>query len=211
MDSLALATKKAYEHTTLSSTVLQEGNVHRAPVTAFLPDGAFPHVPASALVCQGKTTPLNEWSTCQIDAHPDYRIKHRVVLIGLGENTNNADSWHNVLGETPGYVMQASYIESLLDDRFMWQVSSGTQFFLNLVLFALVQLCFLLSGEHFLKALAFACALWVVAGLLSLLTAVALGWYFNVWVSCLTAIGILFLHKVSEWTRSRASRHAASK
>jgi hypothetical protein len=89
------------------------------PFTSFIPEAEFGPIRAIDILCGGAIRPEEDWRACKsIDVRRDPRFNRlkggRIVLIA--ENSDQ-DQHKSVIGELPGYVLQANYIEALLDDR----------------------------------------------------------------------------------------------
>jgi hypothetical protein len=88
------------------------------PYVSFVQSGQFDayNMAARDLVC--KANGPQDWRACSDDEiGPRIRslVQGRVVVIG--EDFPEVDRHDTVVGNLPGYVLQANYIESLLDDR----------------------------------------------------------------------------------------------
>jgi CHASE2 domain-containing sensor protein len=60
----------------------------------------------------------------------------------VGEFGNKHDLHETVLGEVPGVVLQANYVESQLDDRYLKPVGKWRALTVNLLWVALIEVCF---------------------------------------------------------------------
>jgi hypothetical protein len=89
------------------------------PFTSFITEPAFQAVHAIDLLCDRQLGANQDWRKCTApDLGADPRFSHlkggQIILIA----ENSAQDIHkSVIGEVPGYVLQANYIEALLDDR----------------------------------------------------------------------------------------------
>jgi CHASE2 domain-containing sensor protein len=90
---------------------------------------------ARDLVCSAPGDP--GWRACE-DAGLSKKLRSladgRVVIIG--EDVTDADRHDTVVGGLPGYMLQANYIESLLDDRLIRPVPEGLNMMAGLRFFA---------------------------------------------------------------------------
>jgi hypothetical protein len=86
----------------------------------------------------------NDFSTVSVERINEEtsvaKLKGRIVIMGFGDDLN--DRWATYVGRLPGYVLQANYIESLLDARAYRPVSLANQFLVGALWFGLVELPF---------------------------------------------------------------------
>jgi CHASE2 domain-containing sensor protein len=143
-------------------------------------DEAFPRVSAASIVCKDDQL-LADWERCLPTNVPRIELRHRIIVVALGRNSEHADYLSTVLGDVPGYVLQANYIEALLDDRLLWQLPRWLQFALMLVVFLAVQMAFSAEGGPF-RGLAYAFSLVSALFMLALISATMRGWYFDFWL-----------------------------
>jgi CHASE2 domain-containing sensor protein len=109
------------------------------PYTTVLPENEWGRYAISAgeVLC-GRTIGRNDdWRACgdaPLSADLSSRLRGRVVLIG--EDSPREDTHDTALGEMPGFVLQAGFIESLLDDRLYRPVPQAVNYGLGLLIFA---------------------------------------------------------------------------
>jgi len=102
------------------------------PYVSFLKENQFRryNLQARSLVCgtQGRACTYDELSPAVRE------LAHRPVIV-IGEDIPELDRHDTVIGDIPGYMLQANYIESLLDDRVIRPVAEGWNLVTGLVVF----------------------------------------------------------------------------
>ncbi len=85
------------------------------PQTSFLTDDNFKPVHAMQIVCG--TAPVNPqvWRGCSPAIEDDLDVRNKVAIIG---EYSSEDEHRSLIGQVPGVVVQANYVEALLDDRY---------------------------------------------------------------------------------------------
>ena len=116
--TLALAAADLYDPQLRSYPALQRLlKKHEFPFTTFLTEDEIGSLSPSELVCAGKSPP--DWRACEgrIPQNASLqKLRNRIVLIG---EESLKDAHDTPIGRVPGVVLQANYIESLLDDRYL--------------------------------------------------------------------------------------------
>src|SRR5205823_12658438 len=84
----------------------------------------------------------------------------------------------SVVGAVPGYILQANYIESLLDDRYFLPIKLWLQVTLSLLIFAIIELIF----KHFSPGMA------LLIAFFTLLTVWFITWLFLVFAGRFVAV-----------------------
>jgi hypothetical protein len=119
-----------------TSSVKQEKDYKtHNPFTSFVREEQFPILSAMTLVCD---VPLktSDWKNCN-PSRESGKLQGQVVVIGqIGPGL---DLHATVVGTLPGVVIQANYIESLLDRRVFRQVSTVFQLVIALLWFILIE------------------------------------------------------------------------
>lgn len=111
--SLAVAAVQAFDPAALTQPrIKQLRNGPNFPFTSFLSEKQIGSYTPQSIVCAAEAT---EWTNCA-PGRADL-LRNRIVVIG---EDSAADYHSSILGEVPGVVMQANYIESLLDDRYLY-------------------------------------------------------------------------------------------
>jgi CHASE2 domain-containing sensor protein len=205
VDSLSAAAVKAFQPSAPEIRAAAEHSM--PPLTAFMEDEAFPHVDAASIVLCGDTAKLHdEWKKCLPSDIPRSELRHRIVIVALGQNHEHRDYLSTVVGRVPGHVLQANYIEALLDDRLMWQPSKTLQLALMLAVFLAVQVAIHIEEDRPLKGLINAFALISALFIIAWCSTVMTGWYFDFWAPGITGMAVAFAENVTE----RFRRHAIS-
>jgi CHASE2 domain-containing sensor protein len=198
-----------------------EDPVH--PFTSFLEDGEIPIYPARQVLCgiQFPAEFSGDWkSECKYPVVEDLKkaagdcsplpgglsdkriycdLRDKVVVIGEGEE----DEHYSVLGEnTLGAVLDANYVQSLLDQRIFVPVPAGVTFLLYLLWFVATNWFFWKPGPHsrFRPEKAWLVA---VAGLVVLFVlSWCLAWKYHilipVWWESSVSLAYITLHWVDE-------------
>jgi hypothetical protein len=197
VDSLSIAAVKAFQPW---APEINAAAAHRMPpLTAFMGDEAFPHVDAASIVLCGEDARIHDkWTKCHSSGMPRDELRHRIVMVAMGRNSEHADYLPTVIGDIPGHVLQANYIEALLDDRLLWQLSQTLQFVLMLTVFVAVQIAFHIAEDELFRGLINAFALLLVLFIAAWCGAMMTGWYFDFWVPGITGAIVAFAEKTSE-------------
>lgn len=120
------------------------------PYTSFIDPRSFSHAKALSFLCSGKDkTDIESLFSvsCAAYASPDADVRGQVVLIG--DDVQGRDR-HQLLGrDIAGVYLQANYIESLLDGRYLRPIGPvGNVAFLIAWLVVLYGLFWLLPAEY---------------------------------------------------------------
>ncbi len=193
---------------------------HEDPYTSFIEEKPIPTVSANTLLFGDRIVPEQGWQHSIID-HPDEasKAKLRGKIVVIGEYRSDIDQHTTEMGEVPGYVLQANYIESILDQRYfepaywLWNVIAGLLIFslFHIVLIA----CEELLGQKS-KIIFVACSLGAIAITLLLaygallLVVVFSGWYVDPINVSATAIWVLILHGLFYGVGDVHRAHAAA-
>ncbi len=113
---------------------------HRFAYTNFLREDQIGSYSAIDLLCNAAHSRDRDWKTCNPDPANNSglrQLSHRVVLIG---EENASDMWDSPVGRVPGAVLQANYIEALLDDRYLQPCPWWVQIILGFFVLALIDL-----------------------------------------------------------------------
>ena len=173
--------------------LLNEG---RHPFTSFLTKNDFICVRADALLCKDQAS--GAFLTCPNGPPSDVRRKllGKIVLVGW---ENNPRDVVKPIGSLAGVFVQANYIESLLDSRYLRVVPTWVQLLLSAVWFGCIELSFLIYKKSIEKALAGAIAVFIVGALLFYYVAVVnLGFYLALLPPSLVAILLRCWYQWSE-------------
>jgi len=139
-ETLSVATVRQYDPGTLSQQTIKSfvrSSVH--PFTSFLRASEIPTDSAIDLVCGQDRARDLDWRRCTPPAPSSGRLKelrNRVVVIG---QNHSADIHRTVIGSVPGVVLQANYIESLLDDRYLKPAPLWVQLLISIAWLGIVE------------------------------------------------------------------------
>jgi hypothetical protein len=112
----------------------------RHPFSSFIREDQFPTYEALDLVCgKYQTPPQIDWKNCEPGEYGKAALRGHIVVIGERTDQEFRDS---EVGRVPGVVLQANYIESLLDDRYFLPIATWIQILFSFVVFGLVEFVF---------------------------------------------------------------------
>jgi hypothetical protein len=151
----------------------------RDPYTSFLNMGDFIKFEALDIICGGARTPrTTQWESCAPSDYGIEDLRGHIVLVG-DEDDGPFDS---VVGQVPGYLLQANYMEGLLDDRVFSPVSPWITVSASLLLFAAIESMFRLYRSRPIKAVVLAFCSIALAWLVCYVLVLAFGYYLSLWV-----------------------------
>lgn len=127
------------------------------PFTSFLIEEEIGSFEPLKLVC---AEPSKSWQHCP-PAEPEPKLRNRIVVVGQDFSYDFHDS---AIGRVPGVVLQANYIESLLDDRYLHPVPWWAQLGLSILWIAVIELVF--DKVRLVWAVFISALITVVAGLI---------------------------------------------
>jgi hypothetical protein len=109
------------------------------PYTSFLPTTTIPESAAIDILCAPGSFQGTDWDKCAPHSAAHKLFASPIVLIG----ERSRRDWHDSpMGGVPGSVLQANYIESLLEDRYLSPVSRNTTLVMNILWIVLVECLF---------------------------------------------------------------------
>ena len=171
------------------------------PFTNFIPEDDFESIEAMKLLCGKDATKDSKWRQCS-SADPQLPqlsdLKHKIVVVGTAEN----DRHESVLGEVPGYVLQANYIESLLDDRLFrpvrwyWEIALAVALIVSVSVIIELAPSFLTGAA---RAVGFVLVTWFASNLIS----VDRGLFLAFWIPAIPVLVVELLVSA----RERAEPH----
>jgi CHASE2 domain-containing sensor protein len=204
--TLAVAAARAYDSELLarSPRLARLIDHHAHPYISFLTPEKFTRLPAGGVACRHGA---REGGDC-VQRAPESeleRLRHRIVIIG--ERSGDVDEHRSVIGLVPGYVLQANYVEALLDERY-FEPAPWLDYVLGLGIFAaleLVLVVFHASAWRIVVGIAS-----VVAGtmLVLYLVLVHVGWYVNPLPVSALALVIQLTHLLFDRARRLTREHA---
>ncbi|MBV9624206.1 MAG: CHASE2 domain-containing protein [Acidobacteria bacterium] len=167
----------------------------RNPFTGFLNETELNPYSAIDLICGPGAAPSSDWRTCQpgqVDRQALADLKSHLVIVGE-DNPNGDDFFETPTGQMPGVLLQANYIESMLDDRYLRSGRDWLIWVLSGTWFVLIELTFHIFSSNVLRALVVACGVTAVLGLLFYNVAVVdLGYYLALWPTGVVAVALRF-------------------
>jgi hypothetical protein len=209
MESLSLVAVEQYDASSFRrpefNALFSEG-LH--PFTSFLSEQEIPTLSAIDLVCHTQNHQPSQWQNCEPDDYADDLIRNHIVVVG---NRVVEDFHPSVVGTVPSVVLQANYIESLLDGRYLKSLPFYFSFLANFILFLGLGLpCYRgMPWERFtpnqilVASLLFSFILWISVYFIVL----HLGYYFVVWFPGALALAALWAddrqHRGKEKERSQ--------
>ena len=146
------------------------------PYVSFLDRGQFDSVTVAAndMICGA----AGKWRACgENEILPKVRALTRGKVVVIGEDYPGIDRHLTVVGDIAGYVLQANYIESILDDRLIRPVPELLDWAGGLVIFVCFE--YLFWRHHGIGALVRVALLFAGVALTVYLTVTLAGYYFN--------------------------------
>jgi CHASE2 domain-containing sensor protein len=183
-ETFSVAAVRQQDPGTLTGQALRwflQRNLH--PYTSFLGESELVGDSAVDLIC-GKTNSRSEdWRNKCLSVDPTAQslrnLRNKVVVIGQNASS---DVHQTVIGSVPGVILQANYIESLLDDRFLKPTPIWLQVIISIGWLGVVEWLFRRFESHPAKALLLSA---LAIGSLALLTydiaVLQLGRYIVLW------------------------------
>lgn len=169
------------------------------PYTSFLSEREFPTFSASELVCEPVLKPGDSnWADCRSGALGNDLLRNHIVVIG---NRTIEDFHASVVGIVPGMVLQANYIESLLDDRYFapvpWWLGIAINFVVALVIIGLFFRAIFSKSKAVSPdaALVGSVVLILLGWMLVYLLVLHLGYYLSIWFPGVVALLVMWAHE----------------
>jgi len=146
------------------------------------------------LMCNVEHAAAQAWKSCadtEGDAAERDKLRGKIAVVGWQQD----DVWDTVAGEMPGYIVNANYIEALLDHHYLKPVPLSWQFALSIVWFLLIELPFWPVWQLAKNtALLISLLIWLAVAFSVYYFAVVLAGYFTVlFVPSLVALLIRFI------------------
>lgn len=191
--TLPLAAASGYDpnllanHPRLASLI----NHHANPYISFLREAEFHPLPASQILAGGRPAPLSGNAQpgrfCPDEKPPKElaALSGKVVLIG--EVDPIGDAHQSVVGKLPGYLMQANFIEALLDDRY-FRAMPFLDYAYGFAILATLDFILIAFRERWALMISLFVVLILVSFGLLFLTVKLFGWYVNPLPVGLTAV-----------------------
>jgi len=126
MDTISVAAVRAFSG---NGDLLNKLNMlqreGRHPFTSFAKEQDFLIVPAATIMAR-----LADSSD----------LKNRIVLVSIIDPEHNDDTHDTFMGKVPGVVLQANYVEALMDGRFLRPIDRRVQVVIGLAWFAVIEM-----------------------------------------------------------------------
>jgi CHASE2 domain-containing sensor protein len=155
------------------------------PMTSFIPEDKFPQQTGLDLLCKDQRD--FNWTDCSPKHDPASVFQGRIAVIGFGHTRANTDIHDSVLGFVPGVILQANYIESLLDGRYLTQAWWPIQVVLSFLCFATIEVVFEFISNIW-RAIALAVFVTVIFYLICYVAVIQFGYYLDLWIPSALAL-----------------------
>jgi CHASE2 domain-containing sensor protein len=148
------------------------------PYLSVIPREGFTSYLAGDILCASGKEPSAMRQACESrksrNNDLDY-LRGRIVIVG--EVSRDVDVHFTVIGRVPGVVLQANYIEALLDERYFKPVRHWVDYLIGFLFFVAVEVA--LRQRSALRGLGYLIGVGVFTFLLLFLTVRHLGYYVN--------------------------------
>jgi len=205
MDTLALKAAQAYDVRLLQKyprlqEFVNEKNTPTGdashPYVSFLKPEQFTSYAAGALLCgqnYATATKVDAAERCEGDPAALRSLRGKIVVVGASDES---DAYLSPVGEVYGFVLQANYIEALLDQRYFTPASEPLNYLFGFAMFAAI--LFSLREPNPAKRVAMFVATIVAAYLLVYFLVMFLGYYLNPALLSAAWLAITIAHHVYE-------------
>lgn len=204
MDTLAFAAAKKFD-IDLAKLMRPHVEHHDSLVGAFLPIDRFHPLTASQVLCGMQATNYDP-ASCRPGPSEDLALRGKIVLIG---EYRDKDTKESVIGKIPGFMLQANYIESLLDDRFFQQIPKWLEFVLTLLCLVLLDIMMERARNPYIGAVvavSVVIALWFI----SHFAIMEWGYYFVFWLPMAVALPAKLLEALKKIPKNIANAQAGT-
>jgi hypothetical protein len=179
-NAIALEAARAYDSKLLTKypslqQLITSGDY---PYLSVIPRGDFTSYLAGDILCAsdeqqpGMSEPCGRRKSRNEDLQ---YLRGRIAIIG--EISRDMDVHFTVIGQVPGVVLQANYVEALLDERYFRPVSPWVDYLIGFLFFVAVEAA--LHQRSALRGLGYLIAVSAFTLLLLFLTVRHLGYYVN--------------------------------
>jgi CHASE2 domain-containing sensor protein len=128
-----------------------DAGAEMAPYIGFVKKAEFPLFPAGELLCGTRVLESKDWTACEaidIPASVSNRLRSRILIVG--ESHPDVDRHRSVIGRNiEGYVLQANYVEALLDSRYYRPASAIWKYVFTFVWLAAFELIFIVFIKRY--------------------------------------------------------------
>jgi hypothetical protein len=154
------------------------------PFTSFLEEANFKPIHGIQIVCDRFLTSRDDWRKCVPPVRSEFGLRGKIVLIG----ERSADDQHqSVLGTVPGVVLQANYLESILDDRYFRPINQVLEVTMMIACFLIIEMLF--DHSSLFKALLTSVAFVIFLWLISYVVILQWGYFLSFWFPASIAVG----------------------
>jgi hypothetical protein len=205
VDTLSIAAARAFNSRRINNGLerMQSAGVH--PFPSFFRDDDLKNLSVSSAIevlCGNGSGKNTDWKTCQRPLAAQYTEAFRNRVVFIGERSQD-DFWTPVGKPILGVVLQASYTESLIEQRYLRPVARGADVLISLAWLLIVEWGFRRWQRYPERALAL--SLLSTAMLMLLFyrfLIVEAGIYFNLWPPSIAAISFRYLgEKVPKYSK----------
>lgn len=138
--TLSMAAAKQYDLSSQARARFEELlRQNRHPYTSLIPQKEFPEYSVIDLICERYTPGLNWKERCRPGLSASGVLKGHIVVIG---EYSPGDTFRTEIGPLPGVLLQANYIESILDDRYFKAFYKWAEFGIGFLWFVAVWVIF---------------------------------------------------------------------
>ncbi len=206
-DTLALTAARKYDDSLLVNhpRLNYLFNHHEHPYISFLREDEFHPMTVSEILTDSEVSGSSEDQNgqkifCATKEPAKNLLKMGGMVVVIGEQSMS-DMHQSVVGRLPGYLMQANFIEALLDDRY-YRAMPVLDYVYGFLFLATLELILILYRAHWIKVVFFMTLLLLASVSALWLTVKLLHWYVNPVPVGLTAVavrigGVLF-HRAEE-------------
>ena len=203
-DTLALVAARKFD-IDLAQAISPHLEHHDRLVGAFLPLQSFHSLTATQVLCGRQTTQYDP-TACKPGPSEDLSLRGKIVVLG---EYRDRDTHHSVIGLIPGFLLQANYIESLLDDRYYQEIPQWLDIMLAILCLVLVDVTIEHARNPFIGAvwsIAVVVALWAI----SHFSIMEWGYYFTFWFPMAIAVPVKWLEASAKLPPKAAPAHSAA-
>jgi hypothetical protein len=164
------------------------------PFTSFLAEAKFKPIHGMQIVCDRFLSSQEDWRNC--GSHPTTELGLRGKIVVIGEHSD-ADEHQSVLGTVPGVVLQANYLEALLDDRYFRPINRVVEISLLFLCFLIIEMIFDHSAPliALLSSVGFVAFLWAI----SYVVILQWGYFLSFWLPTSIAVAANCIGVLKNW------------
>lgn len=174
------------------------------PFVSFLQPAQMTLYAAGEVLCGANYTSAlagTESTPCTLSDEIPNTLRGKIVVVG---ESGPADAHDSVIGLVPGFILQANYIEALLDERYYKPAPPWIDFAFGLVIF--IALTAASEVENGVRMIALCAATLAVAYVSIYFAIMHLGYYTNPVAVSVFALVITLGHRIRHWVKPLASK-----